>query len=78
MDETRVIEKRERTLTVEHDDGDRFSLASPTSHVQDIRLAGPPVWKSGSEPDIAAIWIDDARPVATAAARERGWLPPVA
>lgn len=75
MYESRVIEESGRTLTVENDDGDRFTFEFPTFHVQEIRLAAPPDWKSGSAPDVAAIWIDDARHVATAVAREKGWLP---
>lgn len=75
MYETRVVEESGRTLTVENDDGDRFTFEFPTSHVQDIQLAGPPTWKSGNEPDVATIWIDDARHVATAVARQKGWLP---
>ncbi|MCW6511767.1 hypothetical protein [Lichenifustis flavocetrariae] len=75
MFESRIIEESGRTLTVANDDGDRFTFEFPTAHVVDIRLAGPPIWKSGTEPDVAAIWIDDARHVATQAARDRGWLP---
>ena len=75
MFESRVIEESGRRLTVENDDGDRFTFAFPTSHVADIRLDGPPVWQRGSEPDVAAIWIDHARHLATQAARDRGWLP---
>ena len=75
MFESRVIEESGRRLTMENDDGDRFTFEFPTSHVQDIRLEGPPVWKSGSEPEVATIWIDDARHLATETAREKGWLP---
>ncbi len=75
MYESRVIEGVGRTLIVENDDGDRFIFEFPTAHVLDVHLAGPPVWKSGSAPDVAAIWIDDARHLATQAAREKGWLP---
>jgi hypothetical protein len=75
MYETRVIAASGRSLTVENDDGDLFTFEFPTSHVQDIRLEGLPVWKSGREPDVAAIWVDGAKHVATAAAREKGWLP---
>ncbi|WP_131196237.1 hypothetical protein [Lichenihabitans psoromatis] len=75
MFQSRVTEESGRRLTVENDDGDRFTFEFPTAHVLDIRLVGPPVWKSGSEPDVAAIWIDDARHLATETARARGWLP---
>ena len=75
MFESRVIEESGRRLTVENDDGDRFTFEFPTDQVLDIRLVGPPVWKKGSEPDGSAIWIDHARHLATQAARDKGWLP---
>lgn len=74
FDQTRVIQESGRTLTVENDDGDQFDFECPTAHALDIRLAGQPVWKSGNEPDVSSIWIDDAKHVATEYARQKGWL----
>ncbi len=76
FDGTRVIGESGRTLTVENDDGDQFAFDFPTAYVFDIRLEGQPVWKRGSEPDVASIWIDDAKHVATEYARGKGWLTP--
>ena len=75
MFESRVIEESGRRLTVENDEGDLFTFEFPTARVLDIRLAEPPILKSGSEPDGAAIWIADARPVATETTREQVWVP---
>ena len=76
FDQTRVIDENERTLTVENDDGDRFTFEFPTAHVMDVRLTAPPLWKRGGAPEGADIWIDDARHVATEYARHRGLLTP--
>ena len=76
FDQTRVVHESGRVLTVENDDGDRFAFEFPTAYVFDIRLAGEPMWKSGTAPEGSAIWTDDARHVATAYAREKGWLTP--
>lgn len=76
FDGTRVINQNGRVLTVENDDGDRFEFEFPTAYVFDIRLPRDPVWRSGSAPEVADIWIDEARHVATHHARELGWLSP--
>lgn len=76
FDQTRVIGEGERALTIENDDGDRFTFEFPTTHVIDIMLTAPPLWQRGSAPEGADIWIDDARHVATAYARHKGWLTP--